>query len=158
MPKRISLFGARKTLSPTQHQTRARSLSWATSAGPQRITQPTRPKPIRNPESLLCADAFKFNGPAPELINGRLSMVGFLAGAAREVQTGETLLQQARGLGPGTLFWLALIVVASLQPITRAAKSEPFGESSDRMLCSEKSNCRAILSSRLRSSWLRRFS
>jgi hypothetical protein len=29
---------------------------------------------------LLLQDAMKFNGPAPELINGRLAMVGLLAG------------------------------------------------------------------------------
>lgn len=74
------------------------------------------------------ADAFKFNGPAPEIIQGRLAMVGFLAGAIREAQTGETLLQQAAQLSPGTIAWLLLIVVASLQPITKAAKSESFGE------------------------------
>ncbi len=60
-------------------------------------------------------------------MQGRLAMVGFLAGALREVRTGETLLQQATHLGPGAIAGLLLIVVASLQPITRAAKSEPFG-------------------------------
>ena len=54
-------------------------------------------------------------------------MVGFVAGVIRETQTSETLLQQAAHLSPWTVFWLLLIVVASLQPITRAAKSEPFG-------------------------------
>lgn len=60
-------------------------------------------------------------------VQGRLAMVGFVAGAIRETQTSETLLQQAAHLSPWTGFWLLLIVVASLQPITRAAKSEPFG-------------------------------
>ena len=36
----------------------------------------------------------KFNGPAPEIINSRLAMVGFLAGTVRETHTGEPLLQQ----------------------------------------------------------------
>ena len=36
----------------------------------------------------------KFNGPAPEIINSRLAMVGFVAGAVRETHTGEPLLQQ----------------------------------------------------------------
>lgn len=79
------------------------------------------------PARISLFDAMKFNGPAPELIQSRLAMVGFLAGAIRETQTGETLLQQAQQLTPGTIFWLALIVVASLVPITKAAKSEPFG-------------------------------
>ena len=56
-------------------------------------------------------------------------MVGFVIGAYRETQTGEPLLLQALRLSPWDGFWLLVIVVASLQPITRAAKSEPFGAS-----------------------------
>jgi hypothetical protein len=54
-------------------------------------------------------------------------MVGFVVGAYRETQSGKALLLQAMDLSPLTGFWLLLIVVASLQPILRAAKSEPFG-------------------------------
>ena len=67
------------------------------------------------------------NGLVSLSAQGRLAMVGFVAGTIRETQTSETLLQQAAQLSPWTVVWLLLIVVASLQPITRAAKSEPFG-------------------------------
>jgi len=79
------------------------------------------------PKSISLFDAFKFNGPAPELIQGRLAMVGFLAGSSKEAETGMTLLQQATHLSVPQILGLLLIVVASLQPIRRAAKSEPFG-------------------------------
>lgn len=79
------------------------------------------------PKSISLFDAFKFNGPAPELIQGRLAMVGFLLGASKESETGLTLMQQATQLGVPQILGLLLIVVASLQPITKAAKSEPFG-------------------------------
>ena len=71
----------------------------------------------------------RFSGPAPEIINGRLAMVGFVAGAVAEVRTGVPLEQQALAAGPGTFLLAALIVYASLAPILKAAKSEPFGAS-----------------------------
>lgn len=36
------------------------------------------------------ADAMKFNGPAPEIINARLAMLGFLYAASNEVCTGNS--------------------------------------------------------------------
>lgn len=69
----------------------------------------------------------KFNGPAPETINGRLAMIGFLTGAITEFQTGVPLEQQALTTGPSTFIVAALFVYASLVPILKAAKSEPFG-------------------------------
>lgn len=80
------------------------------------------------------SDAMKFNGPAPEAVNGRLAMIGFVAGAITEFQTGVPLEQQALTSGPPTFVIAALIVYASLVPILKAAKSEPFGAD---FLCSE---------------------
>lgn len=124
VPKSVSLFGEKTAgvllscLVPrfTQHSNLCEERSWKMRVGKIQHL------------GMCAADAFKFNGPAPEIIQGRLAMVGFLAGAITEAQTGETLLQQATQLSPGTIAWLLLIVVASLQPITKAAKSEPFGE------------------------------
>lgn len=36
-----------------------------------------------------------FDGPAPELINGRLAMVGFFAALGGELHSGEGVLMQA---------------------------------------------------------------
>jgi hypothetical protein len=37
------------------------------------------------------ADAMRWNGPAPEVINGRLAMVGFVLGAMNESKTATPL-------------------------------------------------------------------
>lgn len=79
------------------------------------------------PKTVSLFDAMRFSGPAPETINGRLAMVGFLAGAVAEVRTGLTLEQQALGAGPATVALAALIVYSSLVPMLKAAKTEPFG-------------------------------
>lgn len=73
-------------------------------------------------------DALKFNGPAPELINGRLAMLGFVAGALEETHSGLTFAQQAAQLPLSELLLLALWVYASLVPILKGAKLESFGE------------------------------
>ena len=39
-------------------------------------------------------DAMRFNGPAPETINGRLAMIGFVTGAMNEFQTATPLEAQ----------------------------------------------------------------
>ncbi len=41
----------------------------------------------------------RFNGPAPETINGRLAMIGFVAGAMNEFKTSTPLEEQVKVLG-----------------------------------------------------------
>ncbi|CAN6171120.1 unnamed protein product, partial [Urochloa humidicola] len=60
-------------------------------------TKPTKPK------AASIWDALAFSGPAPERINGRLAMVGFVSALAVEAARGEGLLAQA-GNGAG-LTW-----------------------------------------------------
>jgi hypothetical protein len=78
---------------------------------------------------MLPADIMKFNGAAPELVNGRLAMIGIVAAATKEVQTSQTVLQQVQ---TAPLWWwgvLLLWVWASLVPISKGARHEAFGES-----------------------------
>ena len=70
----------------------------------------------------------KFNGPAPELINGRLAMIGFLAAASNELQSGSTVLQQALSASPWMYVMLGVWVYASLVPMFKGARHEAFGE------------------------------
>ncbi|PNW72174.1 hypothetical protein CHLRE_16g679250v5 [Chlamydomonas reinhardtii] len=73
-------------------------------------------------------DAMKFNGPAPELINGRLAMLGLVAGAWEEAHgAGQTFAQQAAQLPLAELLLLGVWVYASLVPILKGAKMEAFG-------------------------------
>ncbi|KAK9815345.1 hypothetical protein WJX72_002100 [[Myrmecia] bisecta] len=77
-------------------------------------------------------DAMKFHGPAPETVNSRLAMLGFLIGAMTEARTGQTLLQQASTLTVPAVVLLVLTIYASMVPILKGAKSEPFGPFSPR--------------------------
>jgi len=71
-------------------------------------------------------DALAFSGPAPERINGRLAMVGFVSALAVEASRGGGLLSQA-GRGSG-LAWFAataaVLSVASLVPVLRGESAE----------------------------------
>lgn len=68
------------------------------------------------------AEAFAFSGPAgsnfiasgPELMNGRLAMMGFVAAAAAEIATGETVAQQAAQSPVLVALTLVLIVGGTL--------------------------------------------
>lgn len=76
----------------------------------------------------------KTSETGPETINGRLAMAFFLYGASLEASTnltaaqlGANLLADPLSADPKGLALAALIVVASLIPITKGAISEPFG-------------------------------
>eukprot|EP00191_Tetraselmis_sp_GSL018_P013216 CAMPEP_0177578552 /NCGR_PEP_ID=MMETSP0419_2-20121207/415_1 /TAXON_ID=582737 /ORGANISM="Tetraselmis sp., Strain GSL018" /LENGTH=151 /DNA_ID=CAMNT_0019067015 /DNA_START=84 /DNA_END=539 /DNA_ORIENTATION=+ len=75
--------------------------------------------PKKGPRPLSIKEAFSFYGPGPELINGRLAMLGFIASAAAELSSGQTVFQQFTG---PSQFWVvyfsALTSVASLIPLT----------------------------------------
>lgn len=74
-----------------------------------------------------CSDAMKFGGPAPELINGRLAMVGLLLAATQEAETGMTAMDQLSHTSIGAAAVVALWVYASLVPILKGVKQEAFG-------------------------------
>jgi hypothetical protein len=82
------------------------------------------PKPAARSPGLW--DALAFSGPAPERINGRLAMVGFVSALAVEAARGDGLLAQA-GNGAG-LTWFAYTAVvlsaASLAPLLQGESVE----------------------------------
>ncbi|RLN36294.1 low molecular mass early light-inducible protein HV90, chloroplastic-like [Panicum miliaceum] len=71
-------------------------------------------------------NALAFSGPAPERINGRLAMVGFVSALAVEAARGDGLLAQV-GNGAG-LAWFAYTAVvlsaASLAPLLQGQSAE----------------------------------
>ncbi|CAM0151171.1 unnamed protein product [Urochloa decumbens] len=103
----------------------------APSSSPSPATTPT-PKPAaaaaaKKPSSPGLWDALAFSGPAPERINGRLAMVGFVSALAVEASSrGSGLLSQA-GSGSG-LAWFAataaVLSVASLVPVLKGDSAE----------------------------------
>lgn len=75
-----------------------------------------------------CSEVLRFNGPGPELINGRLAMLAFLAVPKHEIESGATVLQQAVSSPLWVYAVLLLWVYASMVPLLKGARHEAFGE------------------------------
>ncbi|KAL3749027.1 early light-induced protein 1, chloroplastic [Eucalyptus grandis] len=89
-------------------------------------------KPDLNPSPKLKSkvstgftDVFAFSGPAPERINGRLAMIGFVAAIAVELSKGQDLFAQ---ISEGGIPWFIgtsiLLSVASLVPLLQGVTVE----------------------------------
>ncbi|KAF7116582.1 hypothetical protein RHSIM_RhsimUnG0024700 [Rhododendron simsii] len=84
-------------------------------------------------------DLLSFSGPAPERINGRLAMIGFVAAIAVELSKGEDVFAQISNGGiPWFLLTTGVLSVASLIPLSSGvsveSKSKPFWSSDAEML------------------------
>lgn len=97
---------------------------------------------VRKSYRVSFFDAMKFNGPAPERINGRLAMLGFLLGSIGEFKTAVPIMEQAQAAPIPVLLVMFLFSWASLIPITKGARSEAFGIFSPR---AEITNGRAAM-------------
>ena len=87
-------------------------------------TEPIAPAPT---PAISFGDVMGFSGLAPERVNGRLAMLGFVAAAGAELATNEPLLQQiSEAKGPIAGAFL-LFIAASLIPLAKGAKLEAFG-------------------------------
>ena len=87
--------------------------------------EPRTPSPKAQPSTSIW-DALAFSGPAPERINGRLAMVGFVTALAVEAGLGDGLLSQ---LGSGTgqawfAYSVAVLSGASLVPLLQGESAE----------------------------------
>ncbi|KQK20611.1 high molecular mass early light-inducible protein HV58, chloroplastic [Brachypodium distachyon] len=111
-------------MDPTKETTSA-STSSPTPSPSTPSPSPAAPKPkVKASPSVW--DALAFSGPAPERINGRLAMVGFVAALSVEAARGGGLLSQA-GSGAGLGWFLtttALLSVASLVPLLQGQSVE----------------------------------
>ncbi|KAM5563304.1 early light-induced protein 1, chloroplastic [Rosa sericea] len=88
--------------------------------------QPAAPTPSPPPPSPKFSDVFAFSGPAPERINGRLAMVGFVAALAVELSKGQDVFAQISN-GPGVPLFIGtsiLLSVASLVPLLKGVTVE----------------------------------
>ncbi|CAN1808161.1 Early light-induced protein 1, chloroplastic [Linum perenne] len=92
--------------------------------------KPQVPKPQVPKVSTKFGDVFAFSGPAPERINGRLAMVGFVAALAVELSKGQDVFSQISE-GSGSSWFLlisGLFTAASLIPmfggVTAESKSD----------------------------------
>ncbi|KAF8114695.1 hypothetical protein N665_0034s0034 [Sinapis alba] len=98
---------------------------------PKSSSPPPPPPPTKPKVSTKFSDLLAFSGPAPERINGRLAMVGFVAALAVELSKGENVFAQ---ISDGGVSWFlgttAILTLASLVPlfqgITVESKSKGF--------------------------------
>jgi len=98
------------------------------------VPPPPPPQPITPPKpkvSTKFSDVLAFSGPAPERINGRLAMVGFVAALAVELSNGQDVFAQISNGGiPWFVGTSVLLSLASLIPLFKGvsvqSKSEGF--------------------------------
>ena len=110
-------------MEPTKETTSASTSSPTPSPIPTPTPVAPKPKAKANPS---VREVLAFSSPAPERINGRLAMVGFVSALAVEAAHGGGLLDQA-GSGTGTGWFLttaALFTVASLVPLLQGRTVE----------------------------------
>ncbi|XVE81676.1 hypothetical protein DITRI_Ditri15bG0084400 [Diplodiscus trichospermus] len=101
-----------------------------TSSTPERKSSPS-PAPAAPKASTKFSDVLAFSGPAPERINGRLAMVGFVAALAMELSNGQDVFTQISNGGIPLFLGTSIVLsLASLIPLFRGvtveSKSEGF--------------------------------
>ncbi|XP_045808430.1 early light-induced protein, chloroplastic-like [Trifolium pratense] len=93
---------------------------------PTPVTPPPKPTYTRSPKiSTKFSDLMAFGGPAPERINGRLAMIGFVAAMGVEIAKGQGLFEQISGGGvPWFLGTSVVLSLASLIPFFQGVSVE----------------------------------
>lgn len=91
-------------------------------------TAPTTPSTpaAKEAKPMGFGDLMAFSG-APEIINGRLAMLGFVAALGAELSTGESVLRQFSDEPTGIILTAITFWVATLIPMLNSAKREAFG-------------------------------
>lgn len=79
------------------------------------------------PKGTSAREAMGFAGKAPELINGRLAMLGFTHAVGFEIATGHTAGQLFWDHPVKITLWAALFSYATLAPILKNVRDEAFG-------------------------------
>ncbi|XP_058739791.1 early light-induced protein, chloroplastic-like [Vicia villosa] len=100
----------------------------APSSTPTPSPQPAYTRPPKM--STKFSDLMAFGGPAPERINGRLAMIGFVAAMGVEIARGQGLFEQISGGGvPWFLGTSVLLTLASLIPFSQGVSVESKSKS-----------------------------
>ncbi|KAK7343617.1 hypothetical protein VNO77_12507 [Canavalia gladiata] len=98
----------------------------ATPVTPPPLEPKPQPASTRSSKvSTKFGDVLAFSGPAPERINGRLAMIGFVAAIAVEVAKGQGVLEQISNGGiPWFLGTSVILSLASLIPLFQGVSVE----------------------------------
>ncbi|KAM0029899.1 putative chlorophyll A-B binding protein [Helianthus debilis subsp. tardiflorus] len=75
--------------------------------------------------STKFSDVLAFSGPAPERINGRLAMIGFVSAMAVELTNGQDVFAQiSQGGVPAFVATSLVLSLASLVPLFKGVRAE----------------------------------
>merc|ERR1719181_66909 len=85
-------------------------------ATPARAAAEPLEAPPPPPAKDNIGDLFNFSGWGPEVFNGRLAMVGFVAGVGAELATGESTVSQFSAHTGSFVFAAALFTLVSIIP------------------------------------------
>lgn len=77
--------------------------------------------------SLTFNDVMGFSGSVPEIANGRLAMLGFVAAVAAEFSSGESVFKQVAEEPTGIAAVFLLFIAASLAPAFQGSKGQTLG-------------------------------
>ncbi|QCE08290.1 early light-induced protein, chloroplastic [Vigna unguiculata] len=122
---RVNHFGI-----PAMYLRRNVSLRVRSMAEEEQQSEPA--EPMKQPAttaspkvSTKFSDVLAFSGPAPERINGRLAMIGFVAAMAVEVAKGQGVFEQISNGGiPWFLGTSVVLTLASLVPLFQGVSVE----------------------------------
>nr|GEW35013.1 early light-induced protein 1, chloroplastic-like [Tanacetum cinerariifolium] len=83
------------------------------------------PPPAAPKVSTKFSDLLAFSGPAPERINGRLAMIGFVSALAVELTNGQDLFTQVSNGGLTVFVGTSVVLtLASLVPLFKGVRAE----------------------------------
>ncbi|XP_024161778.2 early light-induced protein 1, chloroplastic [Rosa chinensis] len=94
------------------------------------------PSPSPPPPSPKFSEVFAFSGLAPERINGRLAMVGFVAALAVELSKGQDVFAQISN-GSGVPLFIGTSVLLSVASLVPLLKGVSVKSKSDGIMTSE---------------------
>ncbi|KAH7573843.1 hypothetical protein ACOSP7_007726 [Xanthoceras sorbifolium] len=99
------------------------------SAKKEESSKTPPPPPVARSMSTQFSDLLAFSGPAPERINGRLAMIGFVAAMAVEIANGQDVLDQISNGGiPWFVGTSVVLSLASLIPLFKGVSVESKSE------------------------------
>ncbi|GKD38498.1 early light-induced protein 1, chloroplastic-like protein [Tanacetum coccineum] len=91
----------------------------------QHPSAPPPPPPPAPKASTKFSDLLAFSGPAPERINGRLAMIGFVSALAVELTNGQDLFTQVSNGGLTVFVGTSVVLtLASLVPLFKGVRAE----------------------------------
>lgn len=99
----------------------------AVANGTASIPAASEPVPAASTAPLGFGELMAFGGPAPELINSRLAMLGLIAAIGAELSSGESVLRQWGDQPVPILLTFITFSIASLIPMFSSSKREAFG-------------------------------